>query len=125
MLLLSLFILTAALALSLRGPKGEATVAWQGIPLPALCASRAWWGLECPGCGLTRSFVALASGDWSQSLQYHRVGPLMWLAVVLQIPYRTYSLWELQTSLVWRRWPTWFGNFLIAALLGNWVWNVL
>ncbi len=124
MLLLSIFILGAAFALSLRGAKGEEAVAWQGVQLPILCASRAWFGLECPGCGLTRSFVALAAGDLSQSLRYHRVGWLVWLAVVLQLPYRVYSLWELQTSIVQRRWTTWFGNFLIATLLSNWVWNV-
>ena len=37
------------------------------IPLPQTCFSRSWLRLKCPGCGLTRSIIHLAEGDWEAS----------------------------------------------------------
>ncbi|MGD9637130.1 MAG: DUF2752 domain-containing protein, partial [Pirellulales bacterium] len=91
------------------------------IKLPEMCGSRALFGIECPGCGLTRSFIALAHGDLAGSLAYHRVGWLLALAVLLQFPYRVWMLREMRTGIVERTWPTWFGRVLIAALVGNWL----
>jgi Protein of unknown function (DUF2752) len=92
-----------------------------GIWLPELCGSRALFGIECPGCGLTRSFIALSHGDLAGSLAYHRVGWLLALAVVLQFPYRILTLRELRVGVVERNWPVWFGRLLIAALIANWI----
>jgi len=124
MLILSTLVLAVSLAVSVRGSGEAGAVTWLGIELPVLCGSRAWFGIECPGCGLTRSFVALAAGDFTEAYRFHRVGWLLWLAVVMQIPFRVYSLWEMRTSTLERQWPDWFGYFLIAALLGNWVLKV-
>jgi len=90
--------------------------------LPPMCGSRAWFGINCPGCGLTRSFVALASGDFAASFRYHRVGWLIAMAVVLQIPYRAWRIWELRRGIYAEQsWPTWFGWMLVAALVLNWL----
>jgi hypothetical protein len=35
------------------------------------CIWRATLGLPCPGCGLTRSVLALLAGDWLRSWQMH------------------------------------------------------
>ncbi len=99
-------------------------VAFRGLedyPLPELCGSRAMFNVECPGCGLTRSILSLARGDWEASLSYHRIGWILALAIVLQIPYRIYRLRELKTGISEARWPVWFGNCLIALLLINWL----
>ena len=48
----------------------DGRVAVRGLPqfpLPQTCASRAWLGIRCPGCGLTRSIIHLAEGDWQAS----------------------------------------------------------
>jgi uncharacterized protein DUF2752 len=125
MLVLSIFVIVMSLALELR-PSGHVAVSWLSIDaLPPLCGSRTLFGVECPGCGLTRSFVALASGDIRESFRLHRVGWLLAVAVVLQIPYRIYALRELRTSIPERKWPTWFGNLLIAALIINWLAKML
>ena len=100
-------------------------IAW--FSLPPLCVSRAWWGVECPGCGLTRSFVALSSGELVESLRLHRVGWLLYIAVVGKIPYRAYKLRQLGqaeaagSAVGEPAWPIWFGRLLIAALIGNWL----
>jgi len=35
------------------------------------CYFKSQFGLECPGCGLQRSFIALLKGDLVQSWHYH------------------------------------------------------
>jgi hypothetical protein len=35
------------------------------------CPSKALFHMECPGCGMQRSFICLLKGDLGNSLQYH------------------------------------------------------
>ena len=121
MLWLSIAILAAAFALRARESGDVGPAFLPNVSLPVLCGSRALFGIECPGCGLTRSFAALAAGDFRKSLESNRVGWLLALAVVMQIPYRLFALRELRTRIPTRTWPTWFGWFLIAALVINWL----
>jgi hypothetical protein len=115
-------VVVVILSFALRlGDSGNVALIWPGLQMPTVCGSRALFGIDCPGCGLTRSFVALASGDIRQSLDYHRLGWLLALAVLAQIPYRIFALRELRYRIAERVWPTWFGYFLIAALIANWL----
>ncbi len=58
-----------------------------GARLPEVCGmKRMGWG-ECPGCGLTRSFV-LGTRFKPEAFTLHPAGPLLLLLVVGQIPYR-------------------------------------
>lgn len=43
------------------------------------CLLRRMTGLPCPGCGLTRSFCALAKGEVARSFSFHWLGPLLFL----------------------------------------------
>jgi hypothetical protein len=70
---------------------------------------------------LTRSFVALANGDFRQSLRFNRVGWLVALAVVAQIPYRLFVLWELRRGEIHRPWLMWIGYLLVAMLVVSWL----
>ena len=58
---------------------------------PCACPARRF-GVSCPGCGLRRSFIYLAHGDWDASWQSHRLGWLLAAMVALQIPYRIHGL---------------------------------
>lgn len=35
------------------------------------CPIKSTFGIECPGCGMQRAFIALLRGDLSGSLHYH------------------------------------------------------
>lgn len=104
--------------------RDDQRVTLRGVPsvvLPESCAGKVVFGYECPGCGLTRSFIWAGRGEWLRSLEMNRVGFLMMLAVVGQIPYRLAMLGRFRrgepTTL---RWPARIGWFLIAALFINW-----
>jgi len=95
------------------------------LRLPGTCTSRELLDLPCPGCGLTRSFVSLAHGDWAGAWRYHRVGFAMFILVLLQLPYRAWRLrrvWPLTRNQVWMLRTV--GYLMIALLMGNWLWNL-
>ncbi len=94
-----LLILGAALGVivlaALMTTVNDRQVAFAGLsrfPLPELCQSRRWLGLDCPGCGLTRSFIHFFHGRWQESFAMHRLGWLLALVTVLQVPYRLLAL---------------------------------
>jgi hypothetical protein len=119
-LMTSVAILAAAFALSFHGT-ASLQLPGTSVALPSTCPSRLALGIECPGCGLTRSFVALANGDFKQSLQFNRVGWLVALAVLAQIPYRLFAIWELRRGVVYRPWLMWIGYVLVTMLALNWL----
>lgn len=98
-------------------------------PAPETCLSRGLFGIDCPGCGLTRSFIYLAAGDWPASVAANRVGWLYAFAVVVQIPYRLFMLaWLSKRGLPepvspLTRWL--FGGTLIVALIASWFFHLI
>lgn len=91
------------------------------FPLPEVCQSRRWLNLECPGCGLTRSFIHFFHGRWEQSLEMHRLGWLMALLTILQIPYRLVALKTPSLLPLGSVFPKAIGFGLIALLCLTWV----
>jgi hypothetical protein len=113
----------ALLAFALKElPDGR--VAFRGLlwlPLPQTCYSRSLLGLKCPGCGLTRSIIHLAEGDFDASLRSHRLGWVIALLIALQMPYRLLALRLSERELIAPHWQAAIGYALIALLLGNWL----
>ncbi|MEB3310710.1 MAG: DUF2752 domain-containing protein [Snowella sp.] len=50
---------------------------------PFFCPIRALTGIPCPGCGLTRSFIAICQGDWGAAFNHHFFGPILFLGFFL------------------------------------------
>lgn len=71
---------------------GAERVAVLGWEIPEVCAIKRFTGYPCPGCGLTRSWVYLAHGDWRTALSMNVLGPILFLTAVLQIPLRSYRI---------------------------------
>lgn len=44
-----------------------------------ICILKRLTGSDCPGCGLTRSFIALTNGNLIQSMHLHPLGPLFYM----------------------------------------------
>src|SRR5262245_63254531 len=63
MLCLSLFIIVASFLFRVQGSQTVGLIGLPNVALPPLCGSRVLFGVECPGCGLTRSFISLAAGN--------------------------------------------------------------
>ncbi len=95
--------------------------------LPPLCPLKAWSGLDCPGCGLTRSFVALAHGELGQSIGYHRLGWALFFAVVYHVFYRAWMVARGGGDPPPRLGSVhkWVARALIAGLIVNWVLHIL
>ncbi len=49
----------------------------QGWRLPFTCPIRHLTGVPCPTCGMTRSFMAIAQGNWQQAISMHLFGPVL------------------------------------------------
>lgn len=76
--------LLASLALA-RGltSADAAAVRVAGRELPAVCVSRLLLGVNCPGCGMTRSVLMTLGGDLSGALSVNPGGPLLVAALLL------------------------------------------
>ena len=63
-----------------------------GYKTPTLCLHRLIYNEPCAGCGMTRSFVNFAHGNFEAAYSYHKLGIPLFLIVILQIPIRAYLL---------------------------------
>jgi hypothetical protein len=107
-------------------PGGRVTLrGLTGHPLPTACAARSLLGIKCPGCGLTRSFIHLAEGDWRASWRSHRLGGVLAAAVLLQIPYRLMALRRPGPPPIPARWRPAIVAAIAAMLLVNWLADVV
>lgn len=115
------FIISLALQVL---PNGR--IALQGFtnyPLPHSCFARIV-GFSCPVCGLTRSFIHLAHGDWAAAHAAHRLGWLVASLVCGQIPYRLWVLRRIAAgelaglSVIW---TTRINCALLLLLCFNWL----
>jgi hypothetical protein len=109
-----------------ENPVGRVSVrGFPQYPLPQTCASQSLLGVKCPGCGLTRSIIHLAEGDWQASWRAHRLGGLMAAVIALQVPYRLLALRRPERPLIAPRWQAILGYALIVLLIGNWLVDVM
>lgn len=130
-----LILCSAVVALSLvlsvgADGQGVAPLGMTSLRLPGLCPMRNLTGLPCPGCGLTRSFIATAHADLGDAFGFHRLGPLLFAALAAQVPYRLARLLAGRRGTDSRRdWAPWLTANRIAAtiavgLLANWLVNI-
>jgi len=123
----ALGVLLAAGLLHLGGDGGTISAPWVGR-LPELCTFKAQTGISCPGCGLTRSFVALARGDLSTAWRFNPVGLLLFGLLLYQIPYRLVAIvLTIRGIRLWNpsaRTTGWTVGLIAAALLVQWVWRM-
>ena len=98
-----------------------ALVGLSRFPLPDLCLSRLAFHSDCPGCGLTRSFIHIFHGRWHEAWQMHRLGWLLALITVLHIPYRLLALRTPQGLPLGKVFPQALLWGTAALLCANWL----
>ena len=94
-----------------------------GYRWPFYCWLHETTGIQCALCGMSRSFCSLAHGDLSAGLQFHRLGPALFVLFCLQVPHRLYAL-----AIRPRRISTWLNRLhlgvvalVCVTVLANWI----
>lgn len=119
-LAISAGIMVAAALLDVLSGGRVALHVLPNYPLPHLCMSRTLLGVSCPGCGLTRSFVHLAHGDWQAAWQVHHFGWLLAALVIAQLPYRGLLLAGFIRP-IGPQVAQWLAITIVGLLVMNWV----
>lgn len=79
------------------------------------CPSKKWVGLECPGCGMQRSWYSLYQGNIKDSWQYNPGGISFLLLLIFTILHLKFSLKNGAKIIMW-------GFIATAALMwGNFI----
>ncbi|HEY3496341.1 MAG TPA: DUF2752 domain-containing protein [Polyangiaceae bacterium] len=111
----------ALTAASLTG--AAIALVWIGAPV---CPTALFFGIPCPGCGLTRAGLALLSGDVSRALHFHPLSPLLiplFVGAMLKaaVDYvRGPSVEQRERSFWMSRGGLTVASLLLALVLGVW-----
>jgi hypothetical protein len=96
-----------------------------GFSLPSFCFIKTLFGLVCPACGITRSVSKALHLDFSQSFQFHPLGPIVAFLLLLHFCYFFLALLLGEKMPVqWSREVKLFSkiDFVFAVLLvGFWI----
>jgi Protein of unknown function (DUF2752) len=90
-----------------------------GFRVPNACPFKAFTGLDCPGCGITRAMILAAHGRWLDSYYMHLWG----------IPLLMFFLWRIFSAISGRHFPTllptalqpWKTRFIALSLIVPWI----
>lgn len=102
------------------------TAGWWIVPADVqkvpLCFFKYLTGFDCPGCGLTRSFLSLARGHFLSAFRYNAAGPFIYLLFL-----GTFVEWgarQVKPEFRWRpaAWvPRFYGILVVGFLFGHWI----
>jgi hypothetical protein len=90
-LVLCAIVVGLAMSMSIEGGEKVALPGMQS-PMPELCHLKRVFHVPCPGCGLTRSFIAMGHFNLLAAAGYNVVGIPLFILTLLQVPYRAYWL---------------------------------
>ena len=119
---LSLAVLAAALVLDTRGSR-QVILPPAGVSLPESCMFHRTTGFDCPGCGLTRCFIAIVHGRWEQAWHFNPAGYAIFALVAFQVPYQLFQLRRIGRGLEPARLlrAEWFLVAMIPLLIVQWI----
>jgi hypothetical protein len=102
---------------------------WPAMAIPETCSTFVVLGIDCPGCGLTRSFVHLSRGNWQQAWGLNPIGPILYAYIAAQLPlaamrwipdaprHRWFAWWRVDS---WGSINQWLGFSLALGLVVQW-----
>jgi hypothetical protein len=89
--------------------------------LPAMCATKVLFHLDCAGCGITRSLVSIGHGDWRTSLAFHPAGLAVYGFLWAQVLFQVMALQRLRRgqSSAQNRFLSWYFYLLLAMFFAT------
>lgn len=82
----------------------------EGYMLP--CAYKKYFGVECPGCGMQRSFIALSKGEVAESLYlFPALLPLAFMLLFLILHLK----FKFRNGATWLKWMFLFNALIIVS----------
>lgn len=117
--------LLGALALA-RGlaTASPAAVHVAGRKLPVICPSRLLFGVNCPGCGMTRSVLLTLGGDLRGAFTVNPAGPVLVAALILLAAQLLFAAYASEGNTSVRRrllsWASAYGVVVVAVMLIQW-----
>jgi len=120
--LLSSIVILASFVLKSDGLAGVYFPGKQ-LAIPKTCTSKIVLGIDCPGCGLTRAFIAISHGRMEHAWQLNRASFLMYAFVWGQIPWHGMQLLRLSRGRAPIFWPAiyWLPIGLVVLMALNWL----
>ena len=73
-------------ALMTVGPQRQVYLPGLSVPVPETCTLKSRFAIDCPGCGMTRSFIHLAHGRFLDAMRLNPASVLVFLFIAAQIP---------------------------------------
>lgn len=116
----------AILAAAFVFEAGEIQLRLFGWKWPLHCVLYHTFGIKCAFCGMSRSFVAMADGNFQKAWQYHRLGAALFVFILLQIPYRIWSLiiYPKKINRAVQKPLLLFGTAVLIAIFVNWLFYI-
>ena len=94
-------------------------------PMPDSCLTKMYWGIDCPGCGMSRAFICISAGHFGKARQLNRGSFLIYLFIAIQIPWHAMQLlrvgWGIGAIDTW--WTIVPALAVIVILVVSWIWR--
>ena len=108
------------------GDHRQVILPWLNVALPETCALYSRFGVDCPGCGLTRSFIHIAHAEPIAAWRLHSLSWFLFAYVAAQIPLALCHFIGLRASWLHRmtHFNQWALVVLSVVLVLRWLWNL-
>jgi len=90
------------------------------------CVTKMYLGFDCPGCGMTRAFIRISSGQFAKALQLNSASFVVYLFFAIQIPWHAMQLFRIGKGIgPVDSWLTIVPALaMVVTLVVCWIWRV-
>lgn len=85
-----------------------------GIRIPETCFIKAYTGINCPTCGLTRCFIAISHASFAAAAGFNPGGIIAYIYVLFQIPYRIMRIFKKGNLSIMQK-----ANYIFTVITGS------
>jgi hypothetical protein len=92
---------------------------------PHVCIVQYLFRIPCPGCGITRSLIALSRLDMGAAWRSNPVGPFLGGFLLFQLPARTLAVYSAPLGRTFNRFSAVASRLLVISLVVVWLCKIL